>query len=187
MGSERRKQILLAGLAGVLALVAGYEWWANLSSMSPTATGTVAASNGRGASRSAQATPQVTAPDVHLAALSAEHPKPDSADRNLFKFKEKPLPSPRPIVPPVASTQPTRGGPPPAPTVPPIRLKFIGYIETANGQKIALLSDGIGQPEHAVEGGTALGQYKIWRIGVESIDISYLDGRGRQTIRLNGQ
>jgi len=50
-----------------------------------------------------------------------------------------------------------------------------------------LLSDGIGQPEHVVEGGTALGQYKIWRIGVESIDISYLDGRGRQTIRLNGQ
>jgi hypothetical protein len=71
--------------------------------------------------------------------------------------------------------------------VPPIRLKFIGYIQTASGQKIALLSDGLGRPEHVLEGGTALGQYKIWRIGVESIDISYLDGRGRQTIRLNGQ
>ena len=185
MGSERRKLILLASLAGVFALVAGYEWW---SGGQPTATGTVATSNERGSTRTSQATPQMTAPDVHLAALSEDRPKPDSADRNLFKFKEKPPPPPpRPIAQPATPSQPARSGPPQAPTVPPIRLKFIGYIQTATGQKIALLSDGIGQPEHVLEGGTALGQYKIWRIGVESIDISYLDGRGRQTIRLNGQ
>jgi hypothetical protein len=31
-----------------------------------------------------------------------------------------------------------------------------------------------------------LGQYRILRIGAESIEMSYLDGRGRQTIRLTG-
>ena len=187
MGSERRKQILLGGLAVVFALVVGYEaWWTSQS----TAGAPAAASNQRGASRSSQTPTQITAPDVHLAALSAEYPKPDSGDRNLFTFLDRPLPPPpaRPIAPPVvAPSQPARGGPPAAPTVAPIRLKFIGYIETESGQKIALLSDGLGQPEHVVEGGIALGQYKIWRIGVESLDISYLDGRGRQTIRLNGQ
>jgi len=185
MGSERRKQILLLALAGVLVLVVGYQWWS--SSESLTAPDASTASNVRGSSR-AQAAPQLTAPDVHLAELSAERPTPDSADRNLFRFKERPLPPPppRPIAPPVVAP-PERSGPPPAPTVPPIRLKFIGFIQTPSGQKIALLSDGLGPPEHVLEGGTALGQYRIWRIGVESIDISYLDGRGRQTIRLNGQ
>jgi hypothetical protein len=79
---------------------------------------------------------------------------------------------------------PVRTGPPP---LPPIPLKFIGYIEGPGGHKIASLSDGTHQPFNVVEGGTVLGQYKIWRIGVESLDISYLDGRGRQTIRMTGQ
>ena len=71
--------------------------------------------------------------------------------------------------------------------MPPIALKFIGYIQAPDGRKLASLTDGTHAPVTVVEGQTVLGQYKIWRIGVESIDISYLDGRGRQTIRLNGQ
>jgi len=31
-----------------------------------------------------------------------------------------------------------------------------------------------------------LGQYRILRISAESIEMAYLDGRGRQTIRLSG-
>src|SRR5229473_3872373 len=138
MGSERGKQILFAGLAGLLVLVASYQVWVGWQ---PTTAGPVAAPNDRGSSRTAQAPPQVTAPDVHLAALSAEHPKPDSADRNLFKFKERPLPAPPPrVTPPAVAPAP---GAAPVPTAPLIRVKFIGYIETASGQKIALLSDGI--------------------------------------------
>jgi hypothetical protein len=83
----------------------------------------------------------------------------------------------------VQQAPPARSGPPP---LPPIPLKFIGYIEAPGGKKIASLSDGKGVWT-ATEGQTVLGQYKIWRIGVESIDISYLDGRGRQTIRMTGQ
>jgi hypothetical protein len=74
-------------------------------------------------------------------------------------------------------------GPPPPP---PISLKFIGRLVTADGRIIAVLSDGK-RPIQAFEGEEIEGRYKIWKIGEESIEISYIDGRGRQTIRLNGQ
>jgi hypothetical protein len=112
---------------------------------------------------------------------------PDGAERDLFKFKPKPAPPPppRPVVERPAPTPqaPVRTGPPPPP---PITLKFVGYIEAKDGRKIASLSDGRGVIT-AREGDTVLGQYKIWRVGVESLDISYLDGRGRTTIRMTGQ
>ena len=77
-------------------------------------------------------------------------------------------------------------GPPPPPPLPPIALKFIGVLESTNTQKIAVLSDGRGAPLYGKEGDTISGQYRILRIGVESIEMAYLDGRGRQTIRLSG-
>jgi hypothetical protein len=77
-------------------------------------------------------------------------------------------------------------GPPPPLPPPPIALKFIGLLETGNMQRIAILSDGRGAPLYGREGDTVLGQYKILHIGVESIEMAYLDGRGRQTIRLSG-
>jgi hypothetical protein len=49
-----------------------------------------------------------------------------------------------------------------------------------------VLSDGRGAPVYGSEGETVLGQYRILRIGTESIEMSYLDGRGRQTIRFSG-
>jgi len=36
------------------------------------------------------------------------------------------------------------------------------------------------------EGDVIEGRWRIVKIGVESIDMAYLDGRGRQTIRLTG-
>ena len=54
------------------------------------------------------------------------------------------------------------------------------------GKKIAVLSDGQGPPLFGVEGGTVAGRYRVIKIGVESIELSYLDGRGRQTIRQTG-
>jgi hypothetical protein len=65
-------------------------------------------------------------------------------------------------------------------------LKFIGVVETAEGTKIAVLSDGK-RPIHGREGEEIEGRYKILKIGVESLEIAYIDGRGRQTIRLTGQ
>jgi hypothetical protein len=120
---------------------------------------------------------------VHLDALEADPPKPASGQRNLFRFKPKPPPPPPKVTKPVDAEAAT--GPPPPPPLPPITLKYIGVIERA-GQKIAVLSDSSGHVDYGSEGATIGGRYRVLKIGVESIEMSYLDGRGRQTIRLTG-
>ena len=187
MATDRRKGILLAGLLAVLAVIVvrGFV-------MPRTSPPGPAASN-RSAARGARG-PQVappTAPEVNLEALESERPAPESAERNVFRFKPKPAPPPPPVVAPPPSTAtgssgapaPQAGPPPP----PPITLKFIGIVEQPGTKaKIAVLSDGHGPPMFGQEGGTVAGRYRVLRIGVESIELSYLDGRGRQTIRLTG-
>jgi hypothetical protein len=146
-----------------------------------------ASSGGRTAQdipRPSPATAATTAPDVHTEALGSDRPRPGTNERDLFKFKPKYVPPapvarmpPGPVVP---------SGPPPAPPVPPIPLKFIGLLEPAAGQRVAILSDGRGAPIYGREGEPVLGQYRILRIGEESIELEYIDGRGRQAIRLSG-
>jgi hypothetical protein len=185
MATERGRQAVAAVLLVVLAVVLYRAW--GPGGADATAGGAGAASNGRGratASRAADATR--TAPDVHIRALDEERPKPVSSARNLFRFKPKPPPPPPPsIVAPVArpgTTAPSGPAPPP-----PIALKFIGIVEAPSQQKrIAALVDPTGHAFEGGEGDVVAGQYRILRIGVESIEMSYLDGRGRQTIRLNG-
>ena len=188
MAPEQRRQALLAVLALVLAGTA-YRLW----SAPPPAPATAAvgrpASNTRSGARAQSGPPAMTAPDVHLEALSSERVEPGEAERNLFRFKPKAAPpSPPPAKPPV-NTQPGPTGPPPPPSVPPIALKFIGIWEmTEQKRKVAVLTDGRGGvPIYGSEGDTVEGRYKIVRIGAESIEMVYLDGRGRQTIRLTGQ
>ncbi|HEX7794076.1 MAG TPA: hypothetical protein VF456_06985 [Vicinamibacterales bacterium] len=181
MPIEKWRPILLAVLAVALAGVIYVEW--PRPADAAKATSTPKAAGGRAPS----ATTTLTAPDVHLKSLEEEHTKPGDIERDLFRFKTRlaPPPTTRPAVaiapPPVVPS-----GPPPPPPLPPIALRFIGVLESANTQKIAVLSDGRGAPLYGKEGDTVLGQYKILHIGVESIEMAYLDGRGRQTIRLSG-
>ena len=65
-------------------------------------------------------------------------------------------------------------------------LKFIGLVD-APGQtaRIAVLSDGR-NVFHGREGDIIDGRYRIVRIGAESIEMTYVDGQGRQVIRLSG-
>jgi hypothetical protein len=129
--------------------------------------------------------PPETAPDVHLRALGDERPKPTSAERNLFRFRPKPPPPSPPPAPPVVSNIPSAPAGPPPP--PPIPLKFIGILEApAQSKRIAALVDPTGHSFQGREGEIVAGQYRILKIGVESIEMAYLDGRGRQTIRLSG-
>jgi hypothetical protein len=196
METERRRQVLLAALAVVLALVV-YQSWPRTSAApgptsnqrraaAPAAAGTTGTNaNARGASPPGGP----TAPDVHLEALQAERPKPGASDRNLFRFKPKaPPPAPQMTKPvetaPVVAPVPT--GPPPPPPPPPITVKLIGIADRAGKGKVAVLSDGLGQPQVGQEGEVVFGRYRILKIGVESIEMAYLDGRGRQTIRLSG-
>jgi hypothetical protein len=177
MAPDRRNRIVLIGLAALLAALAYRAW-------SPAAETTVATSNSRGTTaRSAETGAGLQTPDVRLTTLNQERIKPSGADRNLFRFKAKAAP------PPAASVAPPTG-PPPAtdvaapPGVPPIALKFIGVVVTTEkSQTYAVLRDDRGV-YHGREGDIIEGRYRILKIGAESIELAYVDGRGRQTIRL---
>lgn len=188
MGTDRRRQLLLGALALILVAVAYRVWMATSAAPVPASNETEAAASP--ASRAGGATAQAskTAPDVHLQSLDADRPKPGRTDRNLFRFKPKaPLPPPSAQVPrePPPMTVPAPSGPPPPPALPQIPLKFIGTLERG-GQKIAILSDSSGRVSFGPEGATIDGRYRIIRIGEESVEMAYIDGRGRQMIRLTG-
>jgi hypothetical protein len=191
MEPKRQREITLAIVALLLA-VAVYTAYRTLNSGAPEATSSAApsSSNGKGtpARRDGNAvkSSEVEAPDVHLQALNEGRPKPNSGGRDLFRYRMKPPPPPPP--PPRIPVGPEPPPLPPAPPpLPPIALKFIGVIDMPPpAKRVAVLSDGRGAPMYGHEGDTVLGQYRILRIGTESIEMSYLDGRGRQTIRLSG-
>ena len=183
MEAERRNQIILAGLGVALLFVAVRAWNSQSAASLPSSNGTA------GQAPEARRPRSVTAGalDVHLKALGAEHSKPADG-RNLFRFKSKPLPAPPPVPRPVQAPPPVAAVPTGPPPLPPIALKFIGLVQTADKtQRLAVLSDGRGGiPMYGKEGDIIDGRYRIVRIGVESIELTYLDGRGRQTIRLAG-
>jgi type IV secretory pathway VirB10-like protein len=126
--------------------------------------------------------------DVQLEALTAEAPVNEDGGRNPFRFRPPPPPPPpppperidRPVAPPPA---PVNTGPPPPPPIP---LKFIGIVEPKPGDRVAAFSDCKGTM-HAREGQIVLGQYRLVKLGLESVVMEYADGRGRETIRLSGQ
>jgi hypothetical protein len=188
MATERSRQLVLGALVVVLVVVIVKVW--------PGTSAAPGSSSNRAGGPSGGRPPQGTAtapapPAVHLDVLNGERPKPERAERNLFRFKEKAPPAPTPGPPPLQRAAPPEPlistGPPPPPSVPPITLKFIGIVEApAQGERIAILSDGRNAPFYGKEGAIIEGRYRILKIGVESVEIAYADGRGRQTIRLTG-
>ena len=178
MPPERRRLIVLLGvLAVTLVGVVAYDFWPASGSAGP------ARAAARAGARESTA-PTLTAPDVHLQALRSGTPPPETPlARDLFRFKPKAAP---PRVAQAARPEPV-AAPPPAPSgPPPIPMRFIGLVEAPQqAQKIAILSDGRGIYQGR-EGDIIEGRYRILRIGVESVDMAYVDGGGRQTIRLSG-
>ena len=190
---SKGRLIVLIALLGALAALVVYEW--------PLIAGTnagreaAATSGASGATgRSSQAVVPAV-PAVRLDALAAAQaaPTPPQGERNPFLFHAKLPPPP----PPMAGG---RGGAPGAngrgvaavpvpvtpPPPPPIPLKFIGIVQRS-GQKLAILSDDATKDVFSGREGDVIdGRYRILRIGVESIELAYVDGRGRQTIRLTG-
>ena len=190
MAVNRRPLVL--GLTLAVAIVAAIavrstDDRSTLAPIRPTALPPEAAQ----APRPAASAPPAETQAVNLQALSRERGEPSDDGRNPFRFQSKPPPPP----PPGAATTPppsamvmnpvpaVPAGPPPPP---PITLKFIGIVQKADGTRIAVLSDGR-KPISGIEGQEIAGQYRILKIGAESIEIAYIDGRGRQTIRLTGQ
>jgi hypothetical protein len=192
MEAERKRQILLAVLAIVLAGVVYRQWPTTTTSSGPSPASNQRAggrSGGVAGDRNRQGPAAEGTIDVRLESLEAERPKPGPTDRNLFRFREKPPPLPPPS-PDLGGAEPRPDiprEPPGPPPPPPIGLKFIGVVEQGTEKrKIAVLSDGSGPPLYGAEGDLVAGRYRILKIGEESIELAYADGRGRQTIRLTG-
>jgi hypothetical protein len=185
--SRPRPAILLALAVAVGGLLV-YSLW-------PAARQTAAPSNPPREQRkqaSAKGASDAGALQVELDALKQAPPAPDDETaRNPFRFYVKPPPPPPPAPPPVVrppSPPPPQPGDanyvPPGP--PPIPLKFIGTLEV-RGKKVAIFqTERQGIPIYKAEGEVILGQYRVVKIGVESVTLEYLDGRGRQTIPMRG-
>lgn len=186
MNRKRRRELTLGG--GAVLLIAIAAWNMQRGPAQPSAN----AAAGTAATNTAQAKLKNPIVDVDLKALETERPEPEDSTRNPFRFRPKPAP-PAPSAAVIKQQQAAAAaqaasapvGPPPPPRIP---LKYIGDMTDPKnaGKRIAILSDARGT-YYGREGEVVEGRYRIVRIGVESIELTYLDGRGRQTIRQTGQ
>lgn len=194
MPTERNPRRLTL-LAGLLLVLAGIITTSVVRRQ--TAVDSAASSNSataRSGETRNQQTAVKSAEAVKLEALKMSRPDPVEGERNPFRFRARPASSPRPGPTGGRGTGPDSSrlspvGPSPvAPTgPPPIPLKFIGIVDApTQGGKLAVLSDGR-SVLYGHEGEILDGRFKIVRIGIESIELTSVDGRGRQTIRLTGQ
>jgi len=182
MRSTPALTLLLVLLAGGV----GYWVWTDDT---PSAGLPAAATRGAGAQGAGDA---VT--EIRLDLLERDRGALTASERNPFRFERR-MPPPSPVrmqsarraAPPVDEglTEPPLPPPPP----PPIPLRFIGYLQPrdAEGGRVAVLSDGRGNVFNGKEGDVIEGRYRLLRVGNDSAELVYLDGRGRQTIRLSGQ
>lgn len=186
MARKTTQLVVLIGLLAVLVAVVGYDL--RVASHAGSVPSQTAAAVTR------QTTGDVTAralpiawPEVRLDMLAVPRDEPAAAVRNPFRVEPPPPPSMSP---------PRRGGtnqgvvapdaPAPPPPPPPIPLRLIGLVEARGGVgRIAVLSDGR-DVFYGREGDIIEGRYRIIQIGIESVDIGYVDGRGSQRLRLSG-
>lgn len=185
MTAAQRQNALLGTLVVVLA---GALWWWTSDDPAETRREPSNRSSRPAGSRGVDAAVPVV--DVGLERLTAERDALQPTERNPFRFRPKPPPPPppAPIVRAEPPPPPVPTGPPPPPPIPPIPLKYIGFADEAGVRtRIGVFSDGRGTVINAFEGDILEGRYRVLRVGTDSADLVYLDGSGRQTIRLSGQ
>jgi hypothetical protein len=181
----QRRNLLLVGLLLIAAAVAYVTWPESGPSSVPaggSAAGGAGAAGGRGDSGVA---------DVKLELLQRERGPLRGLERNPFRFERRTsevaaarAATTRRVVP----VELPPAGPLPPPPPPPIPLRFIGFLQPVGGaDRVAVLSDGRGNVFNGKEGDIIEGRYRLLRVGNDSADLIYVDGRGRQTIRLSGQ
>jgi hypothetical protein len=185
-----RRTLISVAVAVLLAAAVAWAWFGP-GSDSPAAVAPRQSSAARRASEQQDAALPPAA-NVKLGSLESPRAEPADATRNPFRFERRAAPTadtPAGTTAPglvLKPAEPAAPAGPPAP--PPIPLKFIGMVEKADGSKLAVLAAGEGRsPMHGKEGDIIDGRYRILKIGTESVEMVYLDGRGKQTIRLTGQ
>ena len=178
-----RQQLLIAGGLVIAAGVVRVAQRPDVPAAAPAASSNSVSSP---AQRPASAVP---VDDVKLELLTGARGEPGVPERNPFRFQPKappPAPARQAAAPrPVETAPPAPTGPPP---IPPIPLRFIGLVDAPNqAGRVAILSDGRGNVFYGKEGDIIEGRYRLVRVGPDAADLSYTDGRGRQTVRLSGQ
>jgi hypothetical protein len=180
-----RSQLIIGVVVVVVLGLAAWMFWP--ATPAPRTTAQTRARAGRPPAKAETLGP---ADAVRLDTLKASREDPGEAGRNPFRFQAKAAPPPPKVVATPVVSEPSGPALPPAKTGPPppapIGLKFVGLLERANGVKWAVLSDGK-VVLYGKDGDIIDGKYLIVKIGTESIEMTYLDGRGRQVIRLTGQ
>lgn len=181
-GPERRRQVIL--LVVLLCLLLAIVWFWRSPTGTPTSASnpTVRGTNARSG--------QSPVPDVvRLDALESATTL-TATERNPFVFAERQLPSvpgssflttPQPMpefIPPPAVPQ----GPPP------ITLRLTGMTVTvAGGRTMVTLKDASTNALYqAYEGDIVDGRYRVVKVGIQSVVVSYLDGTGIRTLPLGG-
>jgi len=184
--SGRIRLLLLTGLLVVLG-----GWYATSRLLQDR--GAAVASGGQAAGAGSTAGGAASVEDLQLEALGPGTEVDATPDRNPFRFERRRVQGAAPA--PTGARQPgftpAPVGPiaPPVPAgPPPIPLRYIGFLdEMGDKPRIAVLSDGRGSVFNGREGDIIDGRYRLERIGTESAELVYVDGRGRQTLRLSGQ
>ena len=179
---KHRHLMVLVGLLLMFVVLVTFQ----MRTSEPPAAPAARASN-RAATRATAPRRDAEVTDVKLDALQRAHDAAPESARNPFRFRPPPPPPPpRAAVPPpsapVATAPPVPEGPPPPAPIP---LKFFGLVGVQ--PPLAAFSDGRGTVFYGRDGDIIDGRYRILRIGPDSADLSYTDGRGRQTLRLSGQ
>ena len=144
----------------------------------------------RGATARASVANDPAVVDLRLHRLRITPGASESVERNLFRFESRPASAPPPSARRRARSVaclPSRSQSDRRP-LPPIPLRYIGLLEApAQAGRVAVLSDGRGNVFYGREGDTIEGRYRVLQVSPVATELSYLDGRGRQTIRLSGQ
>jgi hypothetical protein len=185
-GPERRRQVIWLSL--LLVLLAGVLWYWTGPAVPPAPT-----SNQAG--RTVAAEPgQLPVPDaLRLDSLRASSDLTD-VGRNPFVFGQREATS----APGAAFLTAPQIGPPPGPAVPPpppvpqgpppIPLRLTGLtVVQAGGRTLVTLKDPSANTLYqAFEGDIVDGRYRVVKVGVQSVVVSYLDGSGIRTLALGG-
>jgi len=174
-GPERRRQLLM--LAVMAIVLTGSLWYTLRPAGSTPSSSNVARPAAAPAGALAAPAP------VKLEALN-EAAADAAVGRNPFGFGVKPAPPPPPSV---RSFTPPPAAPPPPPQPtgpPPIALKLIGMTQLATQTMVTLKEPTSGALFNGVEGDVLDGRFRIVKVGVQSVILSYVDGTGTRTIPL---
>jgi len=187
-------------LGAILALLASVLYWQSTQAeVTPEEFSAAMRQGAPGAAGAPDATPARPKPAagpglipaVGLASLDRAQPEPTDSGRDPFRFGSAPAAVPgggsmgrgfggaAPAQPAVPAPPQEPAGPPPIP------LRFIGIARQGEGRMYAVLRDERGI-YYGAEGDVVEGRYRILRVSTDTVELSYVDGRGRVTIPMSG-